>query len=1426
MIFEVNPQRLPVSAALSNVLAAFTARRRVQAATELLEHMRRGPLTAPNDVVMAYDVLVNVGAYDAVERLLEPWRSAESLPAPLALGVVRNATAGGRLSEAERALEYLSGHADLYRAVRASVLAVFGRRTEARALMQPVHDAISGLFMARTALVLRDWHAAIAQCEQLLTHNPHWTRLRVLNANARLGLGDLDGAYVMARQAAAEDPETRFATVLAIALGLHTGRDMEPVVPAERLGDEVLQPPLYGMVAWGLARAHRFDEAKQWLGEEETELRVRVERAAANGGRRVRVPASTIVQSQSTCVPTSVAMALGGRGIALDPEEAYREMRGASGVPSYRLDAWLESKGIAAVAVGHDLEAIKAGLDLGAPALATHTHLLSSHMTLVVGYDDALQVLEIADPMSVHPVFVPYESMSDGMRAFDEAPLFLFAGDLIPQAEAFRARYGSRLQSDLRQVVRDALALRPDAARERFFALDPNDVDVARTALRLQSVLAREDARVELMQRIAGHPSASPIERLMLMHDLMARGEKDAAAAIADSLPDLPPVVQQMGELMEHWRDGEWQAMADAAVSLIDKIGEPAQTWWQLSVAQNQLGLAAEAQRSLDTALAIDPHLPAAVQASMASWRGHALAERRERLEALLEQHPLSPTVRFDLADTLVRMGHFEQGKEVVELGVKAAPMSPAAAAGLREFWLNTQRVDLAAAVPEVEGAITYDAGADDGTLTDEEEAAGDAAEADSADGWRTDDTLREQMRDVATATPFRPHIESANALAARAYAGELPGHLSVRVRGLLLKRHVRMQGTSAPDAAEVRALLPSELPMPRAAGFTDLVYQLLEADMHPRDAELLLEWSEVVLAGLEVTPAVRLARGTLLALSGRGHEAVQTFEHLADEGWAQACFELALTGLDEQDDYRAHRFLERAVTLEPGLATPWPRWVALCAAHDLTQGIRRCREWVKYRPYCPQAADTLRGLLARQTAASEAAEGGGVGVPVAPPVDAPGDATLGAPGDASRVAQGDATLGAHHMLSSRLGQALDMFDLPAARAIWEAEATPEFESEFPSVSGHVRRYLAVDDGRWTDDADGLVEAAIAAARPGWLLEIAFAKIADPARRRAVAERVLVRTGDQVVCGVFLDQLPRHEWTSALIGLAAGFVGRPAALQALLLNAVGAVGERGSIRSSVVLLEWARTQRPGDAAMTANLRSYFRAMGSHRQPYLRACRALLVEAEHAPVVQRIAAQSLLEADPDVAEPVLRRHSDKGDVLAMGALADACLMRQRNTEAAQIWHQLLRLRPDSTAAMGSVVKLDGVAALDWPTVRAAVERWIVPADPFFAVAAALCAMGVRAVIPVAWADVAWVRLAHISPLTGWGDEWSVLVELLEDFYMTRGGDGLGRLEAYKSGFPVSDRENARAIVQTPAFAIAGSLSWKTNRGWVPRAEVGQ
>jgi tetratricopeptide (TPR) repeat protein len=350
-----------------------------------------GPDVSPSGARSVDAVLLELGALGALPLAAAERRYLHEL---VATAYVRKRLAGLAAS-AIAAGEAAAGPSAGLCAAKAAVALLGDDRPAAQAAylealaLEPGHGAaLVGL--GRLQYVLGAFADADATLANVPTGSRHWGAAQRTRAAIAAAGGDRHreiGHWLSLRDGR-PDSDLAQADGISLALAL--------VAVGER--DEALEV---------LRETWEHDPGTPW-GRYARERMTMLAAASPTATRRELTAFPTTAQKWNYCGPAVLELVLRYFDFAADQDAIAAVVKREHGTPMYEIVGHLDRLGIEARRIEATGDRIKAAIDLGCPVIVQEEYSTSSHVAVITGYDDALGVFVVQDPMRHAPMNKPF----------------------------------------------------------------------------------------------------------------------------------------------------------------------------------------------------------------------------------------------------------------------------------------------------------------------------------------------------------------------------------------------------------------------------------------------------------------------------------------------------------------------------------------------------------------------------------------------------------------------------------------------------------------------------------------------------------------------------------------------------------------------------------------------------------------------------------------------------------------------------------------------------------------------------------------------------------------------------------------------------------------------------------------------------------
>ncbi len=239
--------------------------------------------------------------------------------------------------------------------------------------------------LAYVAELLGDFNAAAAHLDAVETKHADDLRLRRRRAEIFTLLGREDQDARLIREVLAISPKGDFARHDRLKLAdiaYRAGKIDEAIAGCDELCKETLDDHP-GRAA---------DRMRQKL---------RAAQAAPSWPRRHRLEKfPTVAQKRSHCGPCTIELVLRHYGLQTDQDAIAKVIKLDTGTPTYAMLEYFRDQGFVTRRFEGTQEKLEALIDAGIPVIIEEEYSMSTHVAVVVGYDRAMDLVIVQDPMT------------------------------------------------------------------------------------------------------------------------------------------------------------------------------------------------------------------------------------------------------------------------------------------------------------------------------------------------------------------------------------------------------------------------------------------------------------------------------------------------------------------------------------------------------------------------------------------------------------------------------------------------------------------------------------------------------------------------------------------------------------------------------------------------------------------------------------------------------------------------------------------------------------------------------------------------------------------------------------------------------------------------------------------------------------------
>ncbi len=496
---------------------------------------------------------------------------------------------------------------------------------------------------ANAAEGLLQWDEAIELLERCVGVTPKWAKATVFLVHCLLARGRISDAEERLKAIEASGVEDANTDVAFATLALSLARFDEAI---ERLEQLLVRWPQAEFHTWVrrslvilLVEMGTLDRAREVCNGEEKKLALPPIPQTRRGGHQL-IPLPLVAQNRDQCVPTCVAMAAWPQGHKLNADTLFREMHGRDGTALWRMRDWLVSRGFECIPIRVEREAITALLELKIPLIGVLEGVFNSHVEVLCGYCEDLDVLYVRDPahwiLTAWPwdLALPRYEMWGGVVA------------VVDQRNTHACEVARRFHApecdalmDLGQSIFQGDFASAEAAFDRIDAAHPSAF--MRDSFSVSTVISPDEFE-RRMKEIAGSTQAPPVARFRALH---AVDEEALKVFLADEeqegslVADLGVSGRRYMRLRQLMIEGEWETALRVVDQLLVTGGNVAAFWEYRSDILAQLGRHVESEQSLDFAMELEPLRVSLREKALSRSADHLTYDEYEKkLEELLRE--------------------------------------------------------------------------------------------------------------------------------------------------------------------------------------------------------------------------------------------------------------------------------------------------------------------------------------------------------------------------------------------------------------------------------------------------------------------------------------------------------------------------------------------------------------------------------------------------------------------------------------------------------------------------------------------------------------------------------------------------------------------------------------------------------------------
>lgn len=456
---------------------------------------------------------------------------------------------------------------------------------------------------------MRAWSEATEILRQCISKADRWTRAVTFLGDCLLAEGRVEETLKLMQKTQVGECQDFGFDMLTASLSLSLGQFDQA---AHLLADMLKHWPNSDAETWIrrtlcilLIESGDWETATQIAGDErENFLLPELDRAVS--GRHAFLPLPLISQHRNECVPTSVLMCLHDQQESRTAKQIYGEMGGQSGVALHRMRDWCWENAYEVTAVKPSLDAVMTLTQAGIPLLGTLEGLFSSHVEVVCGGHEGLELIYVRDPMNWLPVAYPSEMALER---------YALQGCLIAITP--------RANSEAGQLAESFLSAEGTALLDLSEAAAKGEISVAEEAFRripdnsptafLRDLYARHVvlSQAELLQRLESYSTNKDVHAVARFRAILSLGitsENPAAQELIENRDERLGVTGlRYLKLLQAVFYGHWEEALQLCQQLLVTSSAMPELWVLHSDVLIEMGRSKEAEACLQRAIELEP---------------------------------------------------------------------------------------------------------------------------------------------------------------------------------------------------------------------------------------------------------------------------------------------------------------------------------------------------------------------------------------------------------------------------------------------------------------------------------------------------------------------------------------------------------------------------------------------------------------------------------------------------------------------------------------------------------------------------------------------------------------------------------------------------------------------------------------------------
>lgn len=566
-------------------------------------------------------------------------------------------------------------------------------------------DIVVRYVLSRAAGKRTDWELAIQLGTSVVDTHPQWARAKAALFDSLMCVGKTDAAteLVVADQTSQRHVWLDFSTATNLEISHQFDK---AIVHLDKMVN--YYPPnsktmkfCQRQLALLLMKNNRIDKARELTQRFSIEGFEEWVNLIDEDPRKAYVAMPMVAQTQYHCVPTVSAMVATAQGFKISPQELAEAMDTHNGTPMWKMVDAMKALGFRVVCVKPTEEIVEKMLEQGTPLIGELSGVFGGHVDVVCGFDVALKMFHMRDPMHWYGFSISYETIQKRYEKSRSlwaliAPERIAKVDVPPEWENIEAQAMIDMSRAIAQGQREI-------AEEKFSLVsDDHPLSFLRDSAARNVVLTSRQADKRAKQEVDSISADSEItlSQVQSMLATMDRHNADQIYKIAKANQkrlghSWVKYVYSQG-LVASMKWGE----AERHLTKMTQVWPSTESLWsQLAMVKEELGKSDEAERCLDIALQITPERDYFQTKSVEQLK--LKIPFREQLERQLEiesRFPYSPELKIARATLMADHVDGLENEKALRECIRYYPRNQWAYQQLSDWYLGQRRKDFAAA--------------------------------------------------------------------------------------------------------------------------------------------------------------------------------------------------------------------------------------------------------------------------------------------------------------------------------------------------------------------------------------------------------------------------------------------------------------------------------------------------------------------------------------------------------------------------------------------------------------------------------------------------------------------------------------------------------------------------------------------------------